>query len=352
MSETRAPAKAPAEDPVEVVQFGLQWPEGDPGELREAARAWRDMAAVLETTRGQLDAAARRLTSANRGEAIDNFAGFWDEVSGDMSAVITACRQMADALEEFAEAVEEVREQIIQLAVEIAASIAIGVGLAFFTAGLSAAAVAATTARLIAVAGRLCLTLGLRAATIMSRVAVVGGFAAIESLAVNVTVQLGSNTAFNDNHDPLAGFSMDEALASGAFGAAVGGPLAGITSARHLAGLGNRGRGLLGEAVTAQAIRQQGGTVLGRQVSVYPTGMTRRVIPDFFTRNADGTLAWADSKVVQAGRRPTFTPGQRRGFPRLETVGGRPVGQNAAAAGLPPGVPVPPMPVTIHQWKW
>lgn len=349
--QAQAPAP-PEEDPVEVVEFGLQWPAGEPGELREAARAWRDMAVALEQARGRLDGATRRVASVNRGEAVDNFTGFWEGVSGDTEAVIGACRQMADALDEFADAVDEVREQIIQLAVEIAASVAIGVGLAFFTAGLSAAAVAATTARLIAVAGRLCVTLGLRAATIMSRVVIVGGFAGIESMAVNVTVQLGSNAAFNDNHDPLDGFSVDEVFASGAFGAGLGGPLAGISSARHLSGLTNKGRGNLGEAVTAQALRQQGGTVLGRQVTVYPIGTSRRVIPDFFVRNADATLGWVDSKVVQAGRRPTFTPNQRTGFPRLETVGGRPVGQNAADAGLPPGQPVPPMPVTVRQWRW
>ncbi|MBW3614497.1 MAG: hypothetical protein KY439_04200 [Actinobacteria bacterium] len=340
------------EDPIEVVEFGLQWPAGDPGELREAAGAWRDMADALEATRENLDGAARRVSSINRGQAIENFTDFWADVSRDTVSVAAACRQMADALDEFADAVDEVREQILQLAAEIAASVAIGVGLAFFTAGLSAAAATATTARLIYIAGQLCLNLGLRAATIVSRVVIVGGFAAIESMAVNLTVQLGSNAAFSDNHDPLDGFSMNEVFASGAFGAGLGGPLAGISSARHLSRLTNSGRGTLGEAVTAQAIRQQGGTVLGRRITVYSGATNRRVVPDFFVRNADGTVGWADSKVAQAGRRPTFTRNQRPGFRELQTVGGRPAGRNAADAGLPPGQPVPPMPVTIHKWKW
>lgn len=345
-------AASTEEERVEVVEFGLQWPAGDPGELREAARAWRDMADALRGTRDELDGAARRVTSVNRGDAIDTFADFWTGVSGDTASVIAACGQMADALDEFADAVDEVRERILQLAAEIAASVAIGVGLAFFTAGLSAAAVTATTARLIHIAAQLCVNLGVRAATIMSRVAVVGGFAAIESMAVNVTVQLGSNAAFNENNDPLDGFSIDEVFTSGAFGAGLGAPLAGLSSARHLSRLTNNGRGTLGEAVTVQAIRQQGGTVLGRRITVYSGATNRRVVPDFFVRNADGTPAWADSKVAQAGRPPTYTSNQRTGFPELATVGGRPAGRNAAEAGLPPGQPVPPMPVTIYHWRW
>lgn len=346
MSET---ATAP-EEQVETVRFGLQWPDGDPGELRAAAAAWREMAVALERTRARLEGEARRVAHDNRGQAIDSFAASWTRVDGDVSEMARTCGQLATALEDFADAVDEVREQILQLAAEIAASVAVGVTLAFFTAGLSASAIAATTARCVAVAARLGVTLGLRAATIMARVTVVGGFAAVEGMAVNVGVQLGSNAAFNDNHDPLDGFDVDEVLTSGAFSVALGGPVAAVASARHLARLSNAGRGALGEDVMDAAIVQQGGLVRGQQVTVRTA--STRVRPDRLVHEADGTLAWADSKVVERGRTATLTPNQRVGFPELETVGGVPVGRNAAAAGLTPGQPVWPMPVRIYVWKW
>lgn len=342
--------ETPEEERIETVRFGLQWPDGEPGEIREAAAAWREMAASLDAVRGRLDAAAARVAHANRGEAIDRFGGFWNDVSADTAGVASACRDVAGALDEFADAVEEVREEILRLAAEIAASVAIGVGLAFFTAGLSAAAVTATTARLIAIAARLCATLSVRAATIVSRIAVVGAFGAIESAAVNIAVQLGTNAAFNDNHDPFDGFSLDESLAAGAFGGVVAAPIAGIASAAQLARATNATRGAIGEELTEYTIRARGGHVVGRQVTVRTP--SARVRPDLLTRDADGTLGWADSKVVQAGRNPTYTRGQRTGFPELETVGGTPVGRKAIEAGLTLGVPLPPMRVTIYQWRW
>lgn len=349
MSEAAA-AREAEEERIETVRFGLQWPDAEPAELRQAAAAWREMAAALDGVRSRLNPAAARVAGANRGEAIDRFGAFWDDVSTDTAGVASACRAIATALDDFADAVEEVRQEILRLAAEIAASVAIGVGLAFFTAGLSAAAVTATTARIIAIAARLCTTLSIRAATIMSRVAVVGAFGAIESAAVNVTVQLGSNAAFNDNHDPLDGFSLDQSLAAGAFGGALAAPVAGLASAAHLARATNATRGAMGEELTEYAIRARGGQIVGRQVTVRTPGA--RVRPDLLARDADGVLGWADSKVVQAGRRPTYTPGQRVGFPELATVGGVPVGRKAVEAGLRPGVALPPMPVTIYQWRW
>lgn len=99
-------------------------------------------------------------------------------------------------------------------------------GLAFFTAGISAAAVTATTARIIGLAAQIGVNVGLRAATIISRVAVMGAMGSAESMATNTIVQLGRNVAFNDNHNPLDGFNLGEVGTSGALGFAAGGTLA------------------------------------------------------------------------------------------------------------------------------
>lgn len=229
--------QAPEEEPVEPVSFGLWWPAGDPGKLREAADAWDAMASYLDTATTTLSGAASAVTGANSGAAIDAFAAHWGLVGGPQGALPTiagGCRSMATSLREFADAVDEVREQIIQMAVEIAATIAIGAGLAIFTAGLSAGAAAATTTAMVARAAAVGVNLGIRAATIISRVAIGAGVGAVEGMAANTVVQLGSNAVFNDNHDPFDGFNLGEVAVSGAFGFVGGGTIGGIQGFRWL----------------------------------------------------------------------------------------------------------------------
>lgn len=357
--------QAPEEEPVEPVSFGLWWPAGDPGKLREAAGAWDAMASHLDTATTTLSGAASAVTGANSGEAIDAFAAHWDRVGGPqgaLPAIASDCRNMAASLRDFADAVDEVREQIIQMAVEIAATIAIGVGLAVFTAGLSAGAAAATTTAMVARAAAVGVNLGIRAATIISRVAIGAGVGAVEGMAANTVVQLGSNAVFNDNHDPLDGFNLGEVATSGAFGLTGGGAFGGfqalrvlrpgalrpgMTPAQRIAA--NRYRGAAGEDVSAAAVRLQGGTVLGRHPTVYSAGTNTRVVPDLVARDADGTLRFIDAKT---GPHAGLTPNQKIGYPEIRTQGGVPSGGNAAEAGLKPGKPIGPTSVDIHRWKW
>ncbi|MGH4008786.1 MAG: WXG100 family type VII secretion target [Pseudonocardiaceae bacterium] len=229
--------QAPAEEPVETVEFGLWWPAGDPGKLREAADAWDAMASHLDTATTTLSGAASAVTGANSGEAIDAFAAHWNLIGGPQGALPTIagdCRNMATSLREFADAVDEVREQITQMAIEIAATVAIGVGLAFFTFGASAAAAGGTIAAMVARAAALASSLGVRAATIISRVAVMGTLGAAEGMAANTVAQLGSNAIFNDNHNPIDGFNLAEVGVSGAFGFAAGGAFGGFQAIRGL----------------------------------------------------------------------------------------------------------------------
>ncbi|MGH8902483.1 MAG: hypothetical protein ACRDYA_12590 [Egibacteraceae bacterium] len=371
MAEPSAPPdmQAPEEDPVEPVTFGLWWPAGDPDKLREAADAWDAMASHLDTATATLSGAASAVTGANSGAAIDAFANHWELVGGSQGAIPAIagdCRAIAASLREFADAVDEVREQILQMAVEIAATVAIGVGLAVLTAGLSAGAAGATTAAMVARAAALGVNLGIRAATIISRVAIGAGVGAVEGMAANTVVQLGSNAVFNDNHDPLDGFSMGEVWTSGAFGFAGGGAFGsfqalralrpgalrpGMTQAERLAA--NSYRGAMGEDMYAATVRMRGGTVLGRRLTVYSGGTNTRVQPDFLVRDPDGTLRFID---VKTGPNAPLTPNQRIGYPEIRTQGGVPRGANAdeavQRAGLRPGDPMGSTPVDIHRWKW
>lgn len=358
-----AETAAPPEEAVEPVSFGLWWPAGDPGKLREAAGAWEAMAGHLDTTTTTLSGAASAVIGANSGEAIDAFAAHWNLLGGPqgaLPAIAGDCRNMATALREFADAIDEVREQITQMAIEIAATVAIGVGLAVFTFGASAGAAAAATTTMVARALTLCTNLGIRAATIASRVVRLGALGAVEGMAANTVAQLGSNAIFNDNHDPLDGFSMGEVSTSGAFGFLGGGAFGsfqalrvlrpgalrpGMTPAQRLAA--NNYRGTMGENIYNAYVPMQGGTVVGRQVTI--DAASSRVRPDFYVRDADGTMRFVE---VKTGPNAPLSPNQQVGYPEIRTQGGVPRGANADAARLPSGTPIGPTPVDIHRWKW
>ncbi|MGH3810214.1 MAG: hypothetical protein ACRDRU_27050 [Pseudonocardiaceae bacterium] len=141
---------------------------------------------------------------------------------------------MAKALGDFAGEIDNARTKILELAAEIAASVVIGVGLAFFTAGLSAEAAAGTTAYIVEAAEALGIELAEQAAAIIARTVVMASMGSLESMATNTIVQLGRNIVFNENHNPFDGFNLDEVTTAGEFGFLVGGTIAGIQSLRGL----------------------------------------------------------------------------------------------------------------------
>ena len=104
-------------------------------------------------------------------------------------------------------------------------------------------------------------------------------------------------------------------------------------------------KGERGVQASIAASEARGESVLGREITV-DTASTR-VRPDLLVRDADGNLKFIDSKN---GPTAGLTKNQKVGYPELETSGGIPRGGNAAAAGLEPGVPIPPTPVQIDHW--
>ncbi len=111
---------------------------------------------------------------------------------------------------------------------------------------------------------------------------------------------------------------------------------------------GGRGPVLKGQAGVQRAIREyesQGGTVLGEQITLRtPAG---RTVPDFYGQNANGIREFVE---VKNGPYAALTANQRSIFPIVSTQGAIPVGANAEAAGLQPGVPIPPTPVRVFRY--
>ncbi|MFB7892974.1 hypothetical protein ACFC1I_12305 [Microbacterium sp. NPDC056044] len=138
---------------------GMMWPNADTAKLRSAGTTWdgveRDVRALATEIR-QADDALMGLNSVELAKLRSEVNEFATDVSGaatDISEVGDLCREYADDVEE---AHREVIQMLVQLAIEIAASVAIGAALSVFTFGASAVvAGGGITARIIMVAQRI-----------------------------------------------------------------------------------------------------------------------------------------------------------------------------------------------------
>jgi uncharacterized protein YukE len=217
-------------DEVQVVRFGLWWPDGRPDQLRARAAAWRRMAVALMRCGEDLLRARQVIQASCQGAAIDAYLAHQQRVLAALNDEADACSQLARSLEDFADAIDAARRRLLEMAAEIAASMAIGFGLAMLTAGISAAAAETVTAAMIAEAGVTASTLTGQAIAIASRVVVMGAFGAGEAGATNLIVQVERNAVLNQNHDPLDGIELPEILVSAGGGFVVSGAFAGLTT--------------------------------------------------------------------------------------------------------------------------
>lgn len=118
-----------------------------------------------------------------------------------------------------------------------------------------------------------------------------------------------------------------------------------LENATNTAGTGGIGPVLKGQAGVNQVaadIEASGGKVLGREITVDAGGARTR--PDLFVEDACGNRCFVE---VKNGPTAKMTSNQKVAFPAIQSQGGVPVGANAAAAGLTPGVPIGPTPVWV-----
>lgn len=181
---------------------GMMWPNADTDKLRSAGSTWdvveRDVRSLATEIR-QADNALMGLNSIElvklRSE-VSEFARDVTTAAGDISEVGELCREYADDVKE---AHREVIEMLVQLAIEIAATVAIGAALSVFTFGASAvAAGGGIAARILVIAQRIvgilvrvsgtAARLVARLAAISARIAPLANrFKRTATLVVNVT---------------------------------------------------------------------------------------------------------------------------------------------------------------------
>ncbi|WP_457757994.1 DUF6531 domain-containing protein [Streptomyces niveiscabiei] len=209
-----------------LLKLGMWWPEADSGKLRAAATAWRAFADAVDDVRAPVHRSASGIIHHNTGESIATFTKFWDRYAknqdgGWLSDLAASARQMATALDKFADAVDDAINKLwTQIGID-AAVIAGGVALAFFTAGLASGAAAAAAEAVVEFGATMGVAVSATVAEIAGGTLVAASFAGIESVTVDLAVAQPLKMATGLQH----GLSLDEVNQAAKDGMLFGGVL-------------------------------------------------------------------------------------------------------------------------------
>ncbi|WP_405858120.1 DUF6531 domain-containing protein [Streptomyces sp. NBC_01515] len=209
-----------------LLHLGLWWPEADSGKLRSAATAWRTFADAVDDVRGPVDQSASSIIHNNTGQSIEAFGKFWgryakDKDTGWLKDLADSGRQMATALDKFADAIDDAINKLwTQIGID-AAVIAGGVALAFFTAGLASGAAVAAADLVIEFGAGLGVAVSTTIAEIAAGTLVAATFGGIESVTVDLAVAQPLKMATGLQQ----GFSLDEVNQAAKDGMIFGGAL-------------------------------------------------------------------------------------------------------------------------------
>jgi hypothetical protein len=132
-------------------QVGVPVPDGDTAKVSKAGEAWDRLATVYQTTTVAeglgVDARAFRET---RSPEVEYIVSDLDELRQATSAVLDGCAELAQSCRDYKAALDDLRstlERILEdLAVELAATVAIGVAASFVSFGAGAVAATAKAA--------------------------------------------------------------------------------------------------------------------------------------------------------------------------------------------------------------
>ncbi|MFB9636609.1 DUF6531 domain-containing protein [Streptomyces spiralis] len=226
-----------------LLKLGLWWPEADSGKLRDAAKAWRTFAESVDDVRGPVHRSASSIIHHNTGHAIDAFEKFWGRYArgqdgGWLSDLAESAREMAKALDKFADAIDDAIHKLwVQIGID-AAVIAGGVALAFFTAGLASGAAVAVADAIVELGATLGVAVSATVAEIAAGTLVAAAFGGVESVTVDLAVAQPLKMATGLQH----GLSLDEINQAAKDGMIFGGALGaggGVLKAGLEGGLGD-----------------------------------------------------------------------------------------------------------------
>ncbi|MEU6385698.1 DUF6531 domain-containing protein [Streptomyces bauhiniae] len=241
----------------EIIQdlTGMWWPDADEDGLRDAAKAWRAFADDLEDVAAAANKSAHGIIANNTGEAISAFDDpFWRRYHHDghgwLKDLIDGARDMAKALDKYADAVHKAVKHLEHELEIVGATIVAGTALAIFTAGISEAAAAAATATIVELAGTLGVAVSTEVAAIAGTTLATAAIGGIESVTVDLAVAQPVAVSTGESK----GFSLDEASDSALYGMAFGGALGGGGALARSAGEAG-GLGALFDGVSVPGVR-------------------------------------------------------------------------------------------------
>ncbi|WP_432003356.1 WXG100 family type VII secretion target [Streptomyces sioyaensis] len=153
--------------------FDLFNPGGDPSVLRACAEAWRHMAHDLKSTIETQDHEVTRLGDNWTGAAADAFHAHWAHTKGQVEKALPHFETVAQQLNHTADAIQKANDEVHRVVEEIAATVAIGIGLTVLTGGFSDAVAAGAAAAEVAEAAGEVTRLGqllIRVAEVMEKI--------------------------------------------------------------------------------------------------------------------------------------------------------------------------------------
>ncbi|MBL1106902.1 hypothetical protein JK361_20220 [Streptomyces sp. 5-8] len=208
---------------------GMWWPDADEDGLRDAAKVWRDFADDVDDVTSGANKAARSIIEHNKGEAISAFDDpywrrYYHDGQGWLKDLADAARDMAKALDAYADAVHGAKKKLEHELEIVGATLVAGTALAIFTAGISEGAAAAAAVTVADMAAGLGIAVTEEIATIAGTTLATAAFAGVESITVDLAVTQPVSIALGEQK---GGLGLDEARQAGAYGALTGGLLGG-----------------------------------------------------------------------------------------------------------------------------
>lgn len=192
--------------------------------LRDAAKVWRDFADDLEDVTAAANKSARGIIEHNKGEAISAFDDpFWRRYYYDghgwLQDMIDAARDLAKALDQYADAVHKAVKHLEHELEIVGATIVAGTALAVFTLGISEGAAAAATASILELSATIGVTVSTEIATIAGTTLATAAIGGLESITVDLAVTQPVAIATGESK----GLSLDEVSDSARYGMEFGG---------------------------------------------------------------------------------------------------------------------------------
>lgn len=227
-------------------RFDIPWPDADSGKARQAAQAWKAIAAAAQEALDHGNNTADPLCQNNSGPAITAFAQYWDMLGGKtdsagLPTLIKVCNNLADACDKFADAVDETKRKLEETAIEIGAAIAGAAIGTVFTLGIAdAIGTAAVTALIsdgIATLGFLGTTVGEIASTAIATAVVAAGSATFQQVGKNL-----ARGAMGEKPESLSPAELAQNIAIGGIAGGIGSVATAAAKAGAVGAIGAAGK--------------------------------------------------------------------------------------------------------------